>query len=86
MSYVELSRASTVLQGAAMQRITCREHTNAYCTYGWLSSVAVENQMGRPEIEWQISSNGSIRGECLDHMIVLSEAYLRRILVTHITY
>jgi len=42
--------------------------------------------MGRPEIEWQISSNGSIRGECLDHMIVLSEAYLRRILVTHITY
>jgi hypothetical protein len=32
--YVGFCRASMVLHDAAMQRITCREQTIAYCTYG----------------------------------------------------
>ena len=30
--------------------------------------------------------NGSVRRECLDHMIVLSEAHLRRILAAYVEY
>jgi hypothetical protein len=32
--YGPYQRTSIALQDAAMQRITCREQTNAYCTYG----------------------------------------------------
>jgi len=55
--YWSFSRASMVLQDAAMQRITFREQTTAYCTYGWMLSVAMEKHADGLEPERQISSS-----------------------------
>jgi len=46
----------------------------------------MENHTGRLEIEWLISSNGSIRRECLDHVIVLGEDHLKGILESYVEY
>jgi len=56
-SYVELCRASTVLQHTVTLSITCHEQTTAYCTYGRLLSVAMENYADRRELTCLTSSS-----------------------------
>jgi hypothetical protein len=55
--YVDFCRASTVLQDAAMQRITCRRQASAYCTYGLLLSVAMEKHADGLRLKRLISSS-----------------------------
>lgn len=53
-------------------------------------SMGVEEVLTAPQSPWQNPYserlNGSIRRECLDHVIVLSEAHLRRILAGYVRY
>ena len=46
------------------------------------AGVALENLA----LRHQLLVIGSIRRECLDHFIILSEAHLRRLLRTYVTY
>jgi transposase InsO family protein len=53
-------------------------------------SMGIEEVLTAPQSPWQNPYserlNGSIRRECLDHVIVLSEGHLRRILAGYVAY
>ena len=55
-----------------------------------IRSMSIEEVLCAPESPWQRAHVerliGSIRRDCLDHVIVLGEAHLRRILKTYLKY
>jgi len=59
--YVELCRASMILQDTAILSITCHEQTTAYCTYGRLLSVAMENYTDGPSPDRLTSFSGRLK-------------------------
>jgi transposase InsO family protein len=52
--------------------------------------MGIEKVLIAPRSPWQSPFIerliGSIRGECLDHILVISEAHLRRVLCEHFAY
>ena len=63
--------------------------------YGWdvrlrIALLGMEEVLTAPQSPWQNPYAerliGSIRRECLDHVIVLGERHLRRILTAYISY
>ena len=52
--------------------------------------MGIEEVLTAPRSPWQNPYserlNGSVRRECLDHVIVLSEAHLRRMLAAYVAY
>ena len=55
-----------------------------------VKNMGIEEVLTAPRSPWQNPYserlNGSIRRECLDHMIVLNEAHLKRILAGYVEY
>ena len=55
-----------------------------------LAAMGIRDRPTAPRSPWQNGHAerliGSIRRECLDHVVVLSEAHLRRVLVTYADY
>jgi transposase InsO family protein len=55
-----------------------------------VKNMGIEQVLTAPQSQWQNPYserlNGSVRRECLDHMIVLSEAHLKRILARYVEY
>jgi putative transposase len=55
-----------------------------------IASIGIEEVVSSPSSPWQNPYVerviGSIRRECLDHVIVLSERHLRRLLTAYLTY
>ncbi len=63
--------------------------------YGWkvcarVKSMGIKEVVTAPRSPWQNPyverAIGSIRRECLDHVIVLNEKHLRRILISYLDY
>jgi transposase InsO family protein len=73
-------------------RYLIRDRDGAYghCLREWLKRMGVEEVLTAPRSPWQSPYVerliGSIRRECLDHVIVFHEAHLRRILSRYFDY
>jgi transposase InsO family protein len=67
-----------------------RDAAYGYAVRRRLQAMGIRDRPTAPRSPWQNAYAerlvGSIRRECLDHMIVLGEAHLRRILKTYISY
>ena len=53
-------------------------------------SLSIEEILTAPHLPWQNACAergiGSIRGECLNHVVILNEKHLRRILARYVNY
>jgi transposase InsO family protein len=67
-----------------------REHIYGHWFQGRVQGIGIEVVLIAPRSPWQNAYseclNGSVRRECLDHVIMFSEAHLRRILRDYFEY
>ncbi len=67
-----------------------RDGVYGHCFQGCVKSMGIEEVLTAPRSPWQNGFVerliGSIRRECLDHVIVIGERHLRRILASYFDY